>query len=280
MNSGVHSPSSDSAAPGLAVQAWTIREALAEDAAAACARLAEIGYSQIELFGVTDRLDELVAATTGAGLSVPSIHAGLLSLPDDAAVAEVFAAAQALGAGTVIDPFYRKDIWTDADAVAAAAERLNQIAALGAGNGLQIGYHNHDFELSSKLGDRPALEVFAEQLDPQVALEVDTYWAQVGGVDAPELLRRLGTRVKLIHAKDGDLSLDNTAQTALGHGRMDVPAVAAAVAELGSVHTVVVELDDTSGDIWQAVTDSLPYARQTFGIAPAAGSAAAVGGAE
>ena len=33
------------------------------------------------------------SATTGAGLSVPSIHAGLLSLPDDAAVAEVFAAA-------------------------------------------------------------------------------------------------------------------------------------------------------------------------------------------
>lgn len=270
MNSDVHS--APSTTPGLAVQAYTVRDALAADAAAACARLAELGYTQVELFGVTERLDELVAATTGAGLSVPSVHAGLLSLPDDAAVAEVFAAAQALGAGTVIDPFYKAEIWTDADEVARAAERLNQIAALGTGNGLQIGYHNHDFELSSKLDDRPALEVFAEQLDPQVALEVDTYWAQVGGVDAPELLRRLGTRVKLIHAKDGDLTKNNKAQTALGQGRMDVPAVAAAVAELGSVHTVVVELDDTSGDIWQAVADSLPYAQQTFGIAPAGGT--------
>ena len=40
---------------------------------------------------------------------------------------------------------------------------------------------------------RPALEVLAGSLDAGVLLEVDTYWAAVGGQDVPALLGRLGT---------------------------------------------------------------------------------------
>ena len=52
---------------------------------------------------------------------------------------------------------------------------------------MRLGYHNHDFELSSLIGGRPALEVLADELDPGVLLEVDTYWAAVGGQDVPGL---------------------------------------------------------------------------------------------
>src|SRR5699024_5189796 len=74
--------------------------------------------------------------------------------------------------------------------------------------------------LAAQLDGRPALEVFAEALDPRVVLEIDTYWAAVGGADVPPLLERLGERVQLVHLKDGDLSEDPAAQLPLGTGAM------------------------------------------------------------
>ena len=62
---------------------------------------------------------------------------------------------------------------------------------------------------------RHALEVFADQLDPDVMLEVDTYWAYAGGADVPALLGRLGDRVVALHVKDGDGTLNTKAQTAV-----------------------------------------------------------------
>ena len=82
---------------------------------------------------------------------------------------------------------------------------LNQAAVKAADHGLRLGYHNHDFELSSIVGGRPGLEVLADALDPAVILEVDTYWAAVGGQDVPALLGRLGDRVRYLHVKDGPI---------------------------------------------------------------------------
>lgn len=47
------------------------------------------------------------------------------------------------------------------------------------------------------------LEHLADALDPRVVLEIDPFWAQVGGVSAPELLATPGKRVQLLHIKDG-----------------------------------------------------------------------------
>ena len=95
--------------------------------------------------------------------------------------------------------------FADSEAIARAGRRAQRPAARARGPGLRLGYHNHDFELSSIVGGRPALEVLADALDPAVILEVDTYWAAVGGQDVPALLRRLGDRVRYLHVKDGPI---------------------------------------------------------------------------
>ena len=52
--------------------------------------------------------------------------------------------------------------------------------------------------------------------------ELDAYWAQVGGVDAADVLERLGDRVRLIHIKDGPaLSYENDIMVPIGEGRID-----------------------------------------------------------
>src|SRR5699024_1761706 len=138
-------------------------------------------------------------------IAFPSAHQSFLGEVDFPAV---LVAAQAVGVKYLVDPFWNPADWTDAATVRALAGTLNRRAETPAEAGIRVRYHNHHFELAAQLDGRSALEVFAEELDPRVVLEIDTCWAAVGGADVPPLLERLGERVQLVHVKDGDLSED------------------------------------------------------------------------
>lgn len=236
----------------LSVQLYTVREALAADLPGTLARLAELGFEQVELFGFVDREAEYAAGLIAAGLSAPSGHARLVHADDPAAA---IAAASRLGLATLIDPMVPAERWETREQVQSTASRLNDLARIGADHGVRIGYHNHEWELASRIDGTPALEVLAELLDPAVELEVDTFWAEVGGVPAADLLRRLGDRVTHIHVKDGPVSRDTATQTAVGSGALDIPGILAAAP--GAL--AVVELDDHTGDVFTALADSLAY---------------------
>ena len=77
----------------------------------------------------------------------------------------------------------------------------------------------------------------------------------VGGADPVALLERLGSRVQLLHIKDGPLSTNDLEQVAVGSGSMPVPAILAAAPQA----IRVVELDDFDGDMLTAVADSAAY---------------------
>lgn len=247
----------------ISVQLYSVREAIAEDLPGAIARVAELGFTNVEPWGFVDKVDQFREALTGNNLSAPSAHAGLVAAE---AVQPIFAAAAALGVRTLIDPMVPAERWATREDVQATADRLAELAGQAADHGLTIGYHNHWWELAQKVDGRPALEVFAEVLDERVVLEVDTYWAAVGGVPAPELLARLGERVKFLHVKDGPITEDPKAQLPAGTGAMDVPAVLAAAPEA----LRVVEFDAYAGDIFEGLAASLAYLR---GLSPAEGTA-------
>ncbi|AWB85450.1 sugar phosphate isomerase/epimerase family protein [Mycetocola zhujimingii] len=235
------------------LQLYTLRDALAEDFAGTMDRVAAMGYRQVEPYRFVAAADELEKALAATGISAPSAHVGLLSVDDQR---PVFEAAARLGIGIVIDPHVDRERWTTAEDIARTAEQLNRAAATGAEFGITVGYHNHHFELENRIDNRFALDLLVDALDPGVVLEIDTYWAQVGGADPVELLTRLGERVAAIHIKDGDGSLDTTKQVAVGAGSLPIGDIIAA-APAGAIG--VVELDDTSGDILKAVADSYNY---------------------
>ncbi len=87
----------------LSVQLYTVRDALAEDFDGTLAKIAGFGYTQVEPFAFTNFTDELKAGLDKHGLAAPTTHVGLLS----ADRAEIFAAANELGIGTVIEPAVR-----------------------------------------------------------------------------------------------------------------------------------------------------------------------------
>ncbi len=236
----------------LSVQLYTIREALSEDVDASLSRIAEIGYRQVEPFAFQKFFDGLAAALPKYGLTAPTTHTSLV----DADVDEVLGAAKELGVSCVITPFTDPEQWTGSEGIAGIAAQLNTAAEKASALGMTVGYHNHWFELESRIDGKHGLEVLADNLAPEVMLELDTYWAHVGGADVPALLGRLGNRVQAIHIKDGDGTRDNKKQVAVGRGSIPVWDFINATANL---KYGVVELDDSAGDRFVAVADSFAY---------------------
>ncbi len=234
-----------------AVQLYSVRELLPADRGGVLRRIAAAGYGAVEAFNVLADPAGLRADLDAAGLSVCAVHAN----PTGEQAAEIVAAARTLGTDTIIVPYLPPASFADAAGVAAVAKELNETAARVADEGFRFGYHNHDFELSQTVTGRPALEVLAGALDDEVLLEVDTYWAAVGGQDVPALLGRLGDRVRYLHVKDGPISKQEP-MTAVGAGRMPVADILAA-APAAEWH--VVELDRCATDMLTAVQDSLDW---------------------
>jgi sugar phosphate isomerase/epimerase len=237
----------------VSVQLYSVRDKLSEDLEGTLERLAALGFTNVEPYGAfVVGSDRYAAALASTGLSAPSAHAGVLSLSDPS---PAFEAAVSIGVKTIIDPAHRTDDWESIDGVARIAEQINRAAEQASEYGLTFGYHNHWWELEARPNGTPALELLAERLSDDVVLEVDTYWVEVGGVDAPALLGRLGDRVKLLHVKDGDKSRDTKKQLPAGEGAIDVEAVLDAAPSAMRV----LEFDDYEGDTIDGLAASLAY---------------------
>ena len=235
----------------VAVQLYTVRSVLARDPVATVRRLAELGYGAVEGFDLVTLADGYAAALGATGLPMPSAHVSLVGADVEAALG----AAQRLGVTTLIEPWVDPARWATRETIQAIAAELAVAADRAADAGIAVGYHNHAHELERRIGGVTALEVLADVLDARVVLEVDTYWAEIGGEAAPALLRRLGERVRYLHVKDGPRVRDVRTQTAVGSGALPVADIVAAAPAAG----LVVELDEYAGDVFDALAESRHY---------------------
>lgn len=235
----------------LGVQLYAVRDALAVDMPGTIERLAGLGFGYVEPFDLLTDPAGLAAALRANELRAITAHARVNG-PDALALCE---AATSLGIATLIVPWLEPERFATHASVRAAADELNRTAAAVAGHGIQVGYHNHWFELEATFDGRTALEWLADDLDPGVVLELDTYWAAAGGQDVPALLGRLGDRVRFLHLKDGPLE-PREPHLALGDGVMPVRAILEAAT---SCELAVVELDTFDGDMFEALARSVAF---------------------
>ncbi|AYG05385.1 sugar phosphate isomerase/epimerase [Gryllotalpicola protaetiae] len=232
------------------MQLYTVREALQADLPGTLARLAELGFTQVEAFNIVG-LEGLGDGLAAAGLRSPTAHQRFVGETQEA----IFEKAAALGIRTLIDPHIDEERWQTADGVKAIVADLAAAAEKAQTFGLAIGYHNHAFEFETKIDGRPAYELFAAQLPGSVSLELDTYWAAVGGTDPVELLGELGSKVIALHVKDGPATHENKDQVAVGSGSLPIRSII----EAAPTALRVIELDDSRGDRFQAVADSVAF---------------------
>src|SRR5260370_15835900 len=244
--------------PDLSVQLYSVRQPLAADSAGTLRRLADLGLTRVEPYGMFAFADQLQGALPAAGLTAPTAHQAL----DGGNLDAIIQAAAVLGVQTVVHPFTPADRWQTRAGIQQLADTLREAASAARDPGVTVAYHNPAWELSTHIDGRPALELFADLLDPAVLLEIDTYWAASGGAHVPALLRRLGTRVFALHLKDGPLDGDTAAQLPLGSG--DLPA-AQIIAATPGLRFPVLESDAYAGAIYEGIATSYAYAKNVLG---------------
>lgn len=237
----------------VSVQLYTVREALQDDLQGTLHKLASMGFSNVEPFGFTS-FPGLGEALQAAGLAAPTVHVHFLGESDEE-IAAIFDAARELGIQTVIDPHAPDELWTTAEGIEGIAGQLNRAAKLAAERGLRVGYHNHAHEFENKVDGQNGLEYLASKLDPEVVIELDTYWVAVGGENPVDVLGRLGDRVVALHVKDGPATKETKDQVAVGAGSLPIREIIAAAPDA----LRVIELDDSRDNRFTAVADSLAF---------------------
>lgn len=239
----------------LGIQLYSVRDDLGPDRLdGALARLAALGFTHAEPYDILTDPHRLAAALRDSGLRADTAHASVLRHDET----EVLDAAEVLGIGTVIVPMVDPASVADRAGVERLADALNAAAGRAAARGIRIGYHNHDFEFAQEVDGVPVYEVLAGLLDPAVVLEVDVYWAGVGGADVFDLLPRLGDRVRLLHVvHDREPGNDRPVRGVDTAGRMpEILALTAATVELP-----VVEVVAHHSDVWPLVERNAAYFR-------------------
>jgi len=199
-----------------------------------------------------ENIDQTAALLKRLDMTVSSMHI-LLPLDDSA---RTFDMAHTLGTTDLVCAWMPPERFQSRETIKALCDELNRAADKVHGAGFRFSYHNHHFEFVPMADGSIPHRVMRDYLTSLVSFEVDTYWVQAGGSDPAVVVRELGSRAPLLHLKDGP-AVPGQPQTALGEGKVNVPAVV----EAGKGHTewLIVELDECATDIFEALQKSLAY---------------------
>ena len=240
-------------APPISIQLYSLREEAKQGLAPVLERLGRIGYAGVEPAGLHDLTPAAFKrCLADAGLVVSSGH---VALPKPEQTAEVLDSQERIGNIDLVVAMLPPDKFTNGDGVKQCADRLNAFNEQAQTRGMSVGYHNHWWEFSNRIGNETAHAMLFRLLDPSVFAEIDTYWAKVGGVDPAQVVADLGARAKLLHIKDGPANGHEAPMTAVGDGVVDV----AAIAKASRAKWHVVELDQCATDMFTALEKSHRY---------------------
>jgi sugar phosphate isomerase/epimerase len=230
----------------IGVQLYTVRRDLARDFDGTLARIAAIGYHEVEFAGYHGKTPSEVRATLSRlGLAAPSSHISLPEFRRD--IDSVLAAATQVGHRYLVVPWLDPAERRSLDDYRRIADELNRIGEKVRAAGMQLAYHNHDFELEAMAGSVP-LDVLIERTDPNLlVLELDLYWATKAGADPLTYFSRHPGRVHLVHVKDSAGAPEHR-MVDVGQGTIDFAQIFTRREQAGIRHAFV-EHDDPANPL-------------------------------
>lgn len=254
----------DAAGPQLpiAVQMYTLRNAGSLDQQLKIVH--DAGVGAVETVGTQNvSAAELKQLLDRYSIKAISSHVQLADLRGD--LDGVVAFNRAIGNTTLVVPYLaEKDRPTDAAGWTALGQELGRIAAQVKAQGMQLAYHNHDFELVDFNG-KTGLELLFAAAGPDLQTELDLAWVARAGHDPVVMLGRFRGHLFAVHAKDNapkGQAEDEGGFAAVGQGVLDWNAILPAAAAAG-VQWYIVEHDQPH-DPAKVITTGADYLRHHF----------------
>ena len=258
----------------IGVQLYTVRDDMAKDPKGTLKQIAAMGFGEVEHFGYNGKFfgmeaSEYKKVLDECGLVAPSGHylygnfgnkqnPGTVLFGWEKAVADAKAIGQTYMAIAFLMPEERTSI---ADYKKIAAD-LNKAGAICKKAGIQLCYHNHDFEFQELEGQIP-FDILANETDPGlVKFELDLFWVSKAGKDPIALFKQYKGRVALWHVKDMD-NTPNKNFTEVGSGVIDYARIFKHAKTAGMKHFFV-EQDVCPGAPLNSIRKSIAYVQSTL----------------
>lgn len=249
------------AAPTLpiALQLYTVRDLTGKDFTGTLKEVAKIGYDGVEFAGYGKLpAKDLRKLLDDLGLRCAGTHEGFDRLEKN--LDEVIEYNKIIGNRFLVCPSMPEE-WRNrgAEGFTAFGERMNPIGERAMKTGMQLCYHNHNFEFKEENGAL-LIESLLKAADPKlVKSEVDVYWVEYAGQDPAAFITRHSGRCPLIHMKD--MAKVDRGFAPVGTGTLDTKGIIKA-ARANKAAWYIVEQDSSKLPILGEITISLKNLRE------------------
>ncbi len=262
----------------IGLQLYTVRDAMQNDPKATLAQLSKLGYNSVEgatytgtqkFYGMEPA--EFSRVLKQNGLIMPSSH---YRLGDEKMNGEVQKGtmmrdwgkavddAAAVGTKYMVCAYLSEQERGGTARYKEIADKLNKAGEVCKKAGIQLCYHNHDFEFKKEDG-KFMYEVLLENTDKNmVKMEMDIYWVNKAGQDPIALFNKYPGRFPLWHVKDMDKTPEHSF-TEVGNGSIDFKKIFKYVDKAGLKYFFV-EQDKTPGDPFNSITQSITYIKKNL----------------
>ena len=245
----------------IGLELYTVRDALSKDFVGTIARVAKVGYKEVELAQFFAHLPQFNPSPKEArkildahGLTTPASHVPYSALSPEN-LPKVIDAAKILGHSYIVNPSIDREVLKQPDGWKRAAEAFHRAGAETKKAGIQLGYHNHVEEFKPLPDGKLPYDVLLAETDPKlVKMEMDIGWIHEAGADPIAYFEKYPGRFPLVHVKDFD---KNRTMVDVGKGEIDWKAIFKK-ADVAGIKHYFVEFDNPA-DPFQSIQASYEY---------------------
>ena len=185
----------------IAVQLFSVRNSYDKNYYETLKSIKESGYEGVEFSGVgAIPAKELKKTCEELGLTPVSAHIMHTAILED--MEGIFTYCKELGLKYIAIPWVEDKYRPGEAGFEDLVEAIKKIGAEAKKHGIQLLYHNHDFEFKKYKG-KYALDYIYESVDKELlGAEIDTAWVRVSSVDPGKYLEKYADRSYVVHLKD------------------------------------------------------------------------------